>query len=160
MILYDLKCNEGHVFEAWFKDSGTFDAQSEAGEVECPVCGSHDVKKAPMAPYVAKSRGGESRPAAPVEVPRAASPEDPHQDARAREILRQIHQAMMKLRAHVESNFDYVGDRFAEEARRIEEGEVEARGIYGEATDEEIQELEDEGIEYHRLAWVPRRTTN
>ncbi len=160
MILYDLKCDEGHVFEAWFKDSGTFDVQSAEGEIECPVCGSHDVKKAPMAPYLSKGRGQDTREDRSGESMPAVSDEAIPGDERAREILRQIHQAMLKLREHVETNFDYVGEQFAEEARRISEGEVEERGIYGEATDDEIQELDDEGIEYHRLAWVPRRSTN
>ncbi|MCH8155767.1 MAG: DUF1178 family protein, partial [Proteobacteria bacterium] len=54
MILYDLRCRRGHVFEAWFRDSAAYDDQVEAGEVACPTCGSKKVEKAPMAPRLAK----------------------------------------------------------------------------------------------------------
>ena len=62
------------------------------------------------------------------------------------------------MREHVEANCDYVGPEFAEEARRIHYGETEKRGIYGEATDGEANELSDEGIEYHRVPWAQRKT--
>lgn len=139
MILYQLKCAEGHQFEAWFKDAAAYDLQSGAGEIGCPFCGNTGISKAPMAPRLAKG---------------AAKAEG--MEERANEVAQQIFQAAEKLRQHVEENCDFVGDKFAEEARRIHYGEVEERGIYGTATDEETAELNDEGIEFQQVRW-PRR---
>jgi hypothetical protein len=140
MILFDLKCGEGHVFEAWFRNSGAYDAQAAAGEIACPVCGDIRIEKAPMAPRIGKSRQE-------VEKTETAA-------QRRAEVMREL----VELRRKVEENCDYVGNRFAEEARRIHYGEVEDRGIYGEATEAETTELKEEGIEVGRIPWVP--TTN
>jgi hypothetical protein len=140
MILFDLKCGEGHVFEAWFRNSGAYDAQAAAREIACPVCGDIRIAKAPMAPRIGKSRQE-------VEKTETAA-------QRRAEVMRDL----VELRRKVEENCDYVGDRFAEEARRIHYGEVEERGIYGEATEAETTELKEEGIEVGRIPWVP--TTN
>lgn len=139
MIVYDLKCRKDHVFEAWFPDSAAFDAQAGAGKVVCPVCGSRKVGKAPMAPRLAPRKNGEAA------APTAAS-------AEAANVMRQLRD----LRAEVEKNCDYVGDRFAEEARKIHYREVDPRGIYGEASPQEASDLRDEGIEVGVIPWVPR----
>ncbi|RMD62750.1 MAG: DUF1178 family protein [Alphaproteobacteria bacterium] len=135
MIVYDLKCRKGHVFEAWFRDSAAYDEQAAAGKVVCPMCGSKKVEKAPMAPRVARSRGDEAQ----------ASPE-----------TRAMQEAIQALRRKIEQDFDYVGPRFAEEARRIHYGETDAHNIYGEATDEEAAALSEEGIEFARIPWPVR----
>jgi len=135
MILFDLRCAKGHVFEAWFRDSASYDSQAKAGAVACPACGSRKVEKAPMAPRIGKSS----------EVKRQMAPE-----------LAEMKRQLQELRAKVESNCDYVGPKFAEEARRIHHGEVAHRDIYGEATDEEAKELTDEGVEFARIPWLPR----
>lgn len=139
MILYQLKCGSGHQFEAWFRDAAAYDAQSAGGEIGCPFCGGTDISKAPMAPRLAKG------------VATAGAMEE-----KANEVARQIFQAAERLRRHVEAHCDDVGDRFAEEARRIHYGESEERGIYGTASDGEATELSEEGIKFHRLRW-PRR---
>jgi hypothetical protein len=138
MILYRLTCSDGHQFEAWFRDGATYDAQSASGDVECPFCGSAHVTKAPMAPHLATA-GKKTA------------------EVRAREVAEQILQAVNKLHRHVEENCDYVGDEFAEEARAIHNGDTEERDIYGEATDEEATDLDEEGIEFYRLPQRPRR---
>lgn len=140
MILFQLKCAENHQFEAWFRDGATFEAQSGSGTIECPHCGDRHVVKAPMAPRVVK------------QTSKAEAAE-----RRAREVARQILDAVNALRDHVEQTCEYVGDRFADEARRIHDGEAEGRGIYGEATKDEAEELDDEGIEYARIPWFQRR---
>ncbi|MFQ5617644.1 MAG: DUF1178 family protein [Rhodospirillales bacterium] len=140
MILYQLACNNAHQFEAWFRDIATYDAQSGAGDIMCPFCGSTGVTKAPMAPNVATG----ARKGATSET-------------RAREVAEQIMRAVHRLHRHVEENCEYVGDRFAEEARSIHFGETEERDIYGEATDEEATELDEDGIEFQRIPWTPRR---
>jgi len=162
MILYDLKCKAGHVFEVWFKNSSAYDAQSAARELQCPHCGTSDVTKAPMAPHLARHHG-EAAPSVPASVPEPAATSTPAPvviDDHAREILHQIHEAMAQLREHVEKNCDYVGPRFPDEARKIHYGETETRGIYGEASDDEAKALNEEGIEVQRLAWMPKRKAN
>src|SRR5476649_1842787 len=105
MILFALRCAADHEFEGWFRDGATFDRQSAAGKIACPHCGDKSVTKAPMAPRVARSRDAD-----------APSPA-------------QIRTALQELRRHIEANCDYVGERFAEEARRIHYGESDPRGI-------------------------------
>lgn len=140
MILYRLKCDKEHEFEAWFRDSASFDRQKRHGSVECPYCSSVEVAKAPMAPRILNSTRAE----------------DVH-ETRARELANDILKAAHKLRDHVEKDCDYVGDAFPEEARRIHYGETKERGIYGEATADEAKELGEEGIEVYRLPGRPRR---
>jgi len=141
MILFDLKCAKGHVFEGWFRDGAAFDAQAAAREITCPSCGSRNIAKAPMAPRIGK--GAKAAKEAPPETKAVAAPPG-------------MMQALRELRRHVEANCDYVGERFAEEARRIHYGESDRRNIYGEASDEEARALDDEGIEFKRIPWVPR----
>ncbi|GAB4394237.1 MAG: DUF1178 family protein [Kiloniellaceae bacterium] len=164
MIVYDLKCRKDHVFEAWFPDSASFAAQAEAGKVVCPVCGSRKVTKALMAPAVLKggrgkaegSREGSGQSDAGasggVPGPAAAALGDSEKAGELRRILR-------GLREQVEKNCDYVGEQFAEEARKIHYGETDPRGIYGETSDAEAKELQDEGIEVARIPWLPRENS-
>ena len=128
MIRYALSCDHDHGFEAWFASSGDYDDQAARGLVECPFCGSRAVEKQIMAPAVSGTR-------------KSAAPED----------MRQKMQTMMldaarEVRAHVEENFDYVGDAFAREARDIHEGRSEKREIYGEATPAEVKKLKEDGV--------------
>src|SRR5215213_8601364 len=131
MILFTLRCSSGHEFEAWFRDGDGFEAQQKAAEIACPECGETQVEKALMAPNIARSHK-KSPPISPA----------------------QMRAALLELRRQVETNCDYVGERFAEEARKIHYGEVDPRGIYGEATAEESHELAEEGIAFGRVPWV------
>ena len=137
MIVYELKCSSGHTFEGWFRDGATFDRQAAAGKVACAVCGGSEVAKAPMAPRLSKRRGDAQQ----------IAPSDAQGEAL---------KLLGELRRKVESECDYVGERFVEEARRIHYGETEQRGIYGEASDKQARELVDEGIEIKKIPWVPR----
>lgn len=156
MILYNLKCSQDHVFEAWFKDSATFDAQVAGGEVTCPLCGDGDVRKALMAPNISTRR--ESRELARAEQTPTA--EAPAAQATKSEKLAAAQAEMMhalrRMRREIEEKCDHVGDRFAEEARKIHYGEADARGIYGQATREEAEELAEEGIDFAAIPWVAR----
>lgn len=148
MILYDLTCAKDHTFESWFKSSGAADKLIKAGTVACPACGSTKVHKAPMAPRIAKTR--EDAPAKAV----AGGAHDPELAA----AMEKAEQAMAEMRAVIEKNFENVGDRFPEEARRIHYGEAPARAIYGDATREETEALHEEGIEVQAIPW--KRRTN
>nr|WP_246200994.1 DUF1178 family protein [Azospirillum brasilense] len=101
------------------------------------------------APEVASGGGG-----APAAPPAPATPPMPAElrERFAAEVMRQL----TEVRRTVEANCDYVGDRFAEEARRIHYGETDPRGIYGEATDKEAEELKEEGVTFGRIPWLPR----
>ena len=143
MIRYDLICDKGHSFDGWFRDSATYDKQAKRRLVLCPVCDSHKVSKQLMAPGIpAKSN---TKPGSR----RACShgPADPRQQM--------LMKMMRELRKQVEQNADYVGDQFAEEARRIHYNEAEKRGIYGEATREDAEALVEEGIEVQPLPVLP-----
>lgn len=126
MIKYALTCDHDHGFEGWFGSSADYDEQAGRGLLECPVCGSGVVKKQIMAPAVA----GTKKVAADV----------------APQMRSMMMEAMGKVRAHVEQNFDYVGDAFAKEARDIHEGKSEERSIYGEATPKEVKGLVEDGV--------------
>ncbi len=145
MIVYQLRCSNGHEFEAWFRDGATYETQAKEGDVACPLCGDVHVCKALMAPNISPSRNRQ-----PV------SPDD-RAERRAHEVAEKILEAVGNIRSHVEKNFDDVGDQFADEAKRIHYGEAEERGIYGEASDTEAEELDDEGIEFYRLPNAGRR---
>lgn len=137
MIQYSLHCSKGHTYDAWFKNAAAFDEQQARGIVTCAVCGDEAVVKAPMAPSVARTDGER------VSLS-SAHPEM----AKFRELLRAY-------RDKVVSQADYVGDRFAEEARKIHFDEVETRDIYGEATRDEVVALAEEGIGFMPLPDLP-----
>ncbi|MCG8543322.1 MAG: DUF1178 family protein [Alphaproteobacteria bacterium] len=137
MISFNLRCANDHVFEAWFKDGKTFDRQAKQGKVACPVCGDAKIEKAPMAPNIATSK---SKKAVPSEAAVAA----------------EMKKALADLRDAVETNCDYVGDQFAEEARKIHYEETDKRNIYGEASETEAEALKEEGVEFNRIPWLPR----
>ncbi|MFN3744748.1 MAG: DUF1178 family protein [Hyphomicrobiaceae bacterium] len=151
MIRYQLNCAEGHTFEAWFSSSKSYDAQVRRKEVTCPVCGTSEVKKAIMAPRIARTRG--RKRAAPAEAPAPAAAREPQHmlNGEQRKLLAQMRQ----LRDEMLAKSDYVGPRFAEEARRIHNEEAPARGIHGEATPEEVAELKEEGVEVYPVPILP-----
>lgn len=141
MIVFDVTCSNAHTFEGWFKDSETFEAQVANGEVVCPVCGDTKVAKGLMAPRLGGMRKAKDAP----EPNAAMSP--------ANEKLDEYVTALHELKKYVEDNSDYVGDKFPDEARKIHYGETEARSIHGEATPDEARELDDEGVDFHRIPW-------
>ena len=133
MIQYALQCSKGHRFDAWFKSAAAYDEQQARGIVTCAQCGDAEVEKAPMAPALQRRDR-----AAAERLPLSAA----HPDAaKFRDMLRQYRKKVM-------SEADYVGDRFAEEARKIHFEEAAARGIYGEATRDEVAGLVEDGIEF------------
>jgi hypothetical protein len=143
MIKYALSCEHDHGFEGWFGSSADYDDQSARGLLECPVCGSASVRKQIMAPAVAGTKAHKSAPS--------------DGDPKMREMMME---AMDRVRAHVEENFDDVGDRFAKEARDIHDGKSEERGIYGSATAKEVKDLVADGIQVAPLPPAPPRKTD
>ncbi|WP_269716054.1 DUF1178 family protein [Caulobacter sp. NIBR2454] len=143
MIKYALTCEHDHGFEGWFGSSVDYDDQSARGLLECPVCGSATVRKQIMAPAVAGTKAQKA----------VAADADP----KMREVMME---ALGRVRAHVEENFDDVGDRFAREARDIHEGKSEDRGIYGSATPKEVKDLVADGIQVAPLPPAPPKKTD
>lgn len=132
MIKYSLKCENEHLFEAWFPSSEGYEGQKAKGLVACPFCNSINVDKAPMAPNVKKS--GEPKIA------------DKLKSVDTSEMPKEVKEVFNNVREHIEKNFDYVGDNFAKEARDIHDGISEERPIYGEASAEDAKSLIEDGI--------------
>jgi len=159
MILYRLRCSKGHEFESWFKDSKTYERQEKKSLIGCAVCGDSKVARAIMAPRIGKAaKGAEVEAPAPPPTSPAPAPSAEQQQmaAMARRMPKELREALIKVRAEVEKNCEHVGEKFAEEARKIHYGESDKRGIYGETSDEEAEALAEEGIEFGRLPWLPR----
>jgi hypothetical protein len=157
MIHYQLYCGQGHEFDGWFANSTAFEDQLEQKLVACPFCQDVRVQRALMAPAIGRKSNRD--PETPVETlpqpvtPQSAAPTDllavPEQAMQMMDVLQQI-------RTEVEKTCDYVGDDFAEEARKIHYGETDARGIYGETSLDEAQELIEEGIAIAPLPLMPK----
>ncbi len=140
MIRFSLVCREDHDFDGWFRSGEDFDTQKKRGLISCPVCGSNGIDKALMAPSVSTGRGREK-------LALAVSQEQ-----------KRVMGELKKMADKVRENADYVGDKFAEEARKIHFGETEARGIYGEATTQEAKSLAEDGVEFMPLPVFPEDT--
>lgn len=139
MIKYALLCDDcDHGFEAWFASSAAFAAQKDRDLVECPACGSASVEKQIMAPSLKGTRKREEM-----------SPET---------MARRFVSAARK---HISETCDYVGDKFASEARSMHHGETDERPIWGQVTPEERVALEDEGVPAQPLPapLVPKQPT-
>ena len=137
MIRFSLCCENEHDFDGWFRNGDDFDTQKKRGLISCPLCNSGRVEKALMAPAVSTGRRQDKIALAMGEEQRKA--------------LAQLKEFAKKAR----ENSDYVGDKFAEEARKIHFGETEARGIYGEATPDEARGLAEDGVEFMPLPVFP-----
>ena len=136
MKVLDLRCNNGHGFEGWFASEEDYLDQNGRGLIECPMCTDRVIVRTPSAPRLNLSAAA-----------RDAVPQTPQAPAGAAD----IQAAWMQAVRHVLANTEDVGARFAEEARRIHYGEVDSRGIRGQATPDEAQSLRDEGIEFASL---------
>lgn len=137
MIVFDLRCGGDHIFEAWFGSTADYEAQRARGLVGCPICGDAGVTKAVMAPAV-PAKGNRSAP----------SPAD----------AKMMLTALAAAQAKVEADCDYVGARFASEARAIHDGDAPARGIVGEATRAEALALVADGIPVAPLPFRSKRS--
>jgi len=170
MIKYQLICDKSHEFEGWFGDSAAFESQQESGFLTCPVCGSADVRRALMAPNLAspktrKTDLAEQQPSAQPGPQPQSQPQARHQaqqqasaalpPAAARK-MQELMSEMRALQTKIREDCRDVGDNFAEEARKIHYGEAEPEGIYGQATAEEREALDEEGIEIMDMPWLPK----
>ncbi|GAB6854602.1 DUF1178 family protein [Asaia astilbis] len=138
MICYQLRCSAGHPFEGWFPNSTSYDQQQDSGLVSCPQCGVTEVEKSLMAPALSTRAAQKTLP-----------PDE------------QVRMALRAFRKVVETQCDDVGDRFAEEAMKRHDAQLEGerqseRGIYGTMSDSEKERLEDEGVDFTPVPWIDR----
>ena len=140
MILYQLRCSSGHEFEGWFPNSAAYDTQVKSGDIACPHCSNINISKAIMAPNISPARSKSK-----------ITFEQSSEKNSLSEIKKSVLDSIDFMRKKIEDSCDNVGENFAEEARRIHYGEAEERGIYGKATEEEVIDLDDEGIEFYKI---------
>jgi hypothetical protein len=145
MIVFDLRCGGGHVFEAWFGSTADFDEQCARGMIACPLCGDGDIAKAVMAPAVAAkgNRSPTGGPGRPGNLGVAAT--EPQS----------AHAALLAAQRRMEAESDYVGGAFAAQARARHDDGQASRPIYGEATSEEARALLEDGIPVLPLPFRP-----
>lgn len=141
MIRYDLTCSQGHDFDSWFQSAAAFDALRAGGHLSCAVCGDSSVEKRIMAPAVRPARKAGEKP-------------------KLKEPANDLEAALTEMRRQIEENSDYVGLNFAAEARRMHEGEIEERAIYGEAKADDARALLEDGIPVAPLPFMPKRQAN
>ena len=139
MIKYSIRCESDHVFEAWFSDSESFEKQNKKNLISCLTCSSTKIKKDIMAPRISSGK---------------------QKTNRLNQKKDKVEMILNKVRKHVESNFDYVGDKFADEARAIHYGEKEEREIYGETSIDDAVELIEEGINVEPLPGINPKIKN
>ncbi|MDC3024624.1 DUF1178 family protein [Alphaproteobacteria bacterium] len=140
MILYDLKCEHGHTFEAWFASSEQYEQQNKKKLINCPICNSSKIKKALMAPKLKGTK-------------KTNLSFDQKKEQKER---KSFSEKLKKFKKFIENNTEDVGKNFTEEAKKIYYGETKSRPIRGETTNEQAEELIEEGIPIAKLPWFSR----
>ena len=129
MIKYNLKCDNNHEFESWFSDSKEFNKLNKKKLLECIYCSSNNIQKSIMSPMVSGTKLNEDKI-----------------NLLDQKLLSEKNQ-LIKLREHIEKNFEFVGDKFSEKVRDLYYDKDSKKSIYGTTTTEERKELEEEGID-------------
>ena len=145
MIRYSLCCANDHAFDSWFQSAQAYDDLRALGYVACVVCGDAAVKKTLMAPNV--------RPARTVGT-------GAHATSALTQPQNDVEAALRVMRRQIEDNSEYVGLNFVTEARRMHEGTIDERAIYGEAKADEARALIADGVPVAPLPFTPKRKTN
>jgi len=138
MIKYNLKCENDHEFESWFANSGEFEKLNKKKMLECIYCSSNKINKSIMSPMIS---GGKSK--------------EDNINFLNQELLKQKNK-LLKLREHVEKNFEFVGDKFSQKVREVYYDKKTKKSIYGTTTPDEREELEEEGINLLSIPWVSK----
>jgi len=138
MIKYNLKCKRKHEFESWFSDSKEFEKLKSKKTIECIFCKTKSIEKSIMAPSVLNQ-------------------EQKQKSQKSIKYIKKIEKDLLKMRNFVEKNFEYVGNNFPREVRNVYYDKRKNKNIYGKATPEETQELEEEGIELTAIPWIDNK---
>lgn len=152
MIRFSLVCDQGHEFESWFRDSAAYDDQAEHGLLSCVHCASTKIGKAIMAPQVARKDRESGNPDTKIRENLPALPQPVALTSPEEQALRT---KVRELHAMLTAKSDYVGDKFAAEARKMHDGEIEHRTIHGEATGDDVRSLLEDGIDILPLPMLP-----
>jgi hypothetical protein len=145
MIVFNLGCTHSHLFEGWFSNAQDFDSQKEKGYLSCPMCGDLGITKRLSAPRLNLAKG--KAPAAQEKT--AQEPAAPV--ANQHPTIEQMQSLWYKMATQILRDTEDVGDRFADEARKIHYNEVPARGIRGHASQDQREQLADEGIDVYSM---------
>jgi hypothetical protein len=137
MIKYNLKCKNRHEFESWFLDSKEFEKLKSKKMIECIFCGTKKIEKSIMSPNVLSNEEKENR-------------------IKSSKNLKKVREDLLKMRNFVEKNFEYVGKDFPREVRNIYYDKKKSKNIYGKVTEEETEELKEEGIELTTIPWIDK----
>ena len=183
MIEYALVCNEEHNWQAWFANAASFEKQCEKGLVRCPYCNSRKVRKALMTPALGSAgrrrgetalkegkkwteempvKGARTKEIPSKEIQEVSQPSIPKQQALVssqsaeQKKMHALYKAMRQVQDKILKEHENVGNKFSEEARKIHYGEVAPRGIYGEASKDEVEEMREEGIAIAPLPLLPK----
>jgi hypothetical protein len=138
MIKYNLKCKHKHEFESWFLDSKEFEKLKSKKMIECIFCKSKSIEKSIMAPSILNQ-------------------EQKQKNQQSIKYIKKIQKDLLKMQNFVEKNFEYVGNNFPREVRNVYYDKRKNKNIYGKATPEETQELEEEGIELTAIPWIDNK---
>ena len=138
MIKYNLKCSDGHEFESWFSDSSEFDKLNKKNLLECIYCSSNKIEKSIMAPMISGSKLKED-----------------NLGFTNKKLLNEKKE-LLKIRKYIENNFEYVGDKFSQKVREVYYDKENKKTIYGTTTQEERDELAEEGIDLLSVPWVSK----
>jgi len=138
MIKYNLTCKHKHEFESWFLDSKEFEKLKSKKMIECIFCKTKSIEKSIMAPNV-------------------LSQEQKQKNQKSIKYIKKIQKDLLKMRNFVEKNFEYVGNNFPREVRNVCYDKRKNKNIYGKATPEEAQELEEEGIKLTTIPWIDNK---
>ena len=141
MIKYNLKCKNKHNFESWFSDSGEFEKLKKNKMIECVICKTKLIEKSIMSPNV-------------------LSKEQKNINSKSIKNIKKLKNELLNIRNFVEKNFEYVGKDFPREVRNIYYDKRKNKNIYGKATQEETEELKEEGIELTTVPWIDKREDN
>ena len=141
MIKYNLKCKNKHEFESWFLDSKEFEKLKLKKMIECSFCGTKSIDKTIMSPNIGIKELEEKGFKTPNK-------------------LEKVRSDLLKMRNFIEKNFEYVGTNFPREVRNIYYDKRKNKNIYGKATQEESEQLKDEGIELTAVPWIDKTEDN
>ena len=141
MIKYNLKCKNKHEFESWFLDSKEFEKLKLKKMIECSFCGTKSIDKTIMSPNIGIKELEEK-------------------SFKTSNKLEKVRSDLLKMRNFIEKNFEYVGTNFPREVRNIYYDKRKNKNIYGKATQEETEQLKDEGIELTTVPWIDKTEDN
>ena len=137
MIKYNLKCENKHEFESWFSNSNEFEKLKSKNLIECIYCKSKQVDKSIMSPIVLNQ-------------------DEKIKKDKSLENFKKVKKELFKIRKFVEKNFENVGKDFPQEVRNVYYNKRENKNIYGHTTQEEAEELKEEGIDIASIPWVDK----